>query len=321
MKKVVIGIDIGGTFTKFGLVDRQGNTYAEGNIRTTDHQDINSYLQYLHNNIEKTRKKEKQEFEVLGIGVGAPNGNYYHGTIEYAPNLDWKGVIPVTELLKKHYDIPIAITNDANAAALGEMMYGGARDMRDFVVITLGTGLGSGLVVNGNVVYGHDGFAGELGHTLAVEGGRQCNCGKKGCLETYVSATGLKRTAFELMAIMIEASELREIHFEELTSEMIYKAARQGDPIAKEAFNYTGKILGRGLADTVAHLSPEAFFLFGGLAKAGDLIFKPAKKHMEKFLLGVFKNKVKIRPSGIQDKNAAVLGASSLIWKDLEDYS
>jgi glucokinase len=314
---VVIGIDIGGTFTKYGFVDMKGNSYLEGTVNTSDHPDVDSYLDNLSKTIQKALELSGKEFNIKGIGVGAPNGNYYSGTIEYAPNLIWKGVIPLAELIKKYYDIPVAITNDANAAALGEMMYGGAKNIKNFIVITLGTGLGSGIVVNGNVVYGHDGFAGELGHIVAIDNGRQCGCGKRGCLETYASASGIKRTVFDLLAEYTDESGLRNITFDDLTAEMISDAAGKGDKIAIKSFEITGKILGRNLANAVAFSSPEAIFLFGGLAKAGELIFKPTKEHMEKNLLKIFRNKVKLLPSGLQDKNAAVLGAGGLIWNEL----
>ncbi len=316
-KEVVIGIDVGGTFTKYGLADREGKVYLEGSISTDRHKDIGPYLEDLYHTINKSIHQSNDSFDIKGIGIGAPNGNYYNGTIEYAPNLKWKGIIPLAELFKKFYDIPVVLTNDANAAALGEMMYGGARNMRDFIVITLGTGLGSGIVVNGNVVYGHDGFAGELGHIVAVENGRQCGCGRRGCLETYASATGLKRTVFELLSDRNNKSELRKIPYTELTAKMITEAAENGDKIALDAFELTGKILGRELANAIAFSSPEAIFLFGGLASAGDYIFNPTKIHMEKNLLKIFHNKVKLLPSELQDRNAAVLGAGGLIWKEL----
>jgi glucokinase len=313
----VIGIDIGGTFSKYGLVDRTGKVYVEDSIKTFEHREIHSFLETLHRAIMGSINKLPEKFNLRGIGIGAPNGNYYSGAIEYAPNLNWKGRIPLTGLLKEYFNLPIVLTNDANAAALGEMMYGGARNMKDFIVITLGTGLGSGIVVNGNVVYGHDGFAGEMGHITAVEYGRRCGCGKQGCLETYASATGIKRSVFELMANRTDESELRGISANELTAKMISQAAEKGDKIALKAFEYTGRILGRCLADAVAYTSPEAVFLFGGLAKAGDLLIKPTKESMEKNLLKVFRNKVKILPSGLMNTNAAVLGSSGLIWKEL----
>jgi glucokinase len=314
---IVIGMDIGGTYTKYGFVDRSGNSYMEGSVETTGHPDIDSYLENLFSTIHTSLEKADQEFNIKGIGIGAPNGNYYNGTIEYAPNLNWKGVIHLADLIKKYHDVPVVLTNDANAAAIGEMMYGGARSMKDFIVITLGTGLGSGIVINGRVVYGHDGFAGEMGHIVAVDNGRQCGCGKKGCLETYASATGIKRTVFELLSERCESSILRDIPFNEMTSKNIAEAAESGDKIAMKAFEITGKILGKNLANAVAFSSPEAIFLFGGLAQSGDLIITPTKENMEKNLLKIFRNKVKLLPSGLQNKNAAVLGTAGLIWNEL----
>ena len=313
----VIGIDIGGTFSKYGLVDRTGKVYVEGSIKTFEHKVVDSFLKALHQAVMASINSLPESFNLKGIGIGAPNGNYYSGAIEYAPNLNWKGRIPLTGLLKEYFNLPIVLTNDANAAALGEMMYGGARNMKDFLVITLGTGLGSGIVVNGKVVYGHDGFAGEMGHITAIENGRQCACGKRGCLETYASASGIKRSVFELMADRTDASELRSIPSTELTAKMVSLAAEKSDKIALAAFDFTGRVLGRCLADAVALTSPEAIFLFGGLAKAGDLLIQPTKEYMENNLLQVFKNKVKILPSGLMNTNAAVLGSSGLIWKEL----
>lgn len=317
MKKVVAGIDIGGTFTKLGIVDQEGKVYAETSISTDTHKDIDTYMVDLARAVRKLLREQEGKQELAGIGIGAPNGNYYRGVIEYAPNLNWNGMIPFVEMFKTHFDIPIVLTNDANAAALGEMMYGGARNMTDFIVITLGTGLGSGIVVNGKVVYGHDGFAGEMGHVSVVENGRQCGCGKKGCLEAYVSATGIVRTVYELLALHTDDSQLRKIPFEKLTAKDISDAASQEDPIAMKAFDVTGKTLGRTLADVVALFSPEAIFLFGGLSNAGDHIFKPAKAYMEENLLSIYRDKVKILPSGLTETNAAVLGSAGLIWKEI----
>jgi glucokinase len=317
MNKVVAGIDIGGTFTKLGIVDQEGNVYAETSISTNTHEDIDTYLEHLARAVRKLLQEQEGKLELAGIGIGAPNGNYYRGVIEYAPNLNWKGMIPFVELFKAHFEIPIVLTNDANAAALGEMMYGGARNMTDFIVITLGTGLGSGIVVNGKVVYGHDGFAGEMGHVNVVENGRQCGCGRKGCLEAYVSATGIVRTVYELLAWHTEDSHLRKIPFEDLSARDISDAANQADQIAMEAFDATGKTLGKTLADVVALFSPEAIFLFGGLSNAGDHIFKPVKAYMEENLLSIYRDKVKILPSGLTETNAAVLGSAGLIWKEI----
>jgi glucokinase len=319
MKEAVIGIDIGGTFTKYGIIDRDGNCIEEDFMSTDVYKEFDAYLENLHSVIENTISSINEEIRVMAVGIGAPNGNYYRGTIEHPPNLNWKGIIPVVNSLKTYFkDIPIVLTNDANAAAIGEMIYGGAKGMKDFIVITLGTGLGSGIVVNGNVVYGHDGFAGELGHVSVKLKGRECGCGKKGCLETYVSANGIKRTVFELLATRNIDSELRKISYNDLTSKMIYEAARKGDQIAQEAFEYTGKILGSKLADAVGHTSPEAIFLLGGLAKAKEFIITPTKKYMEENLLPIYRNKVRILPSSLQDINAGILGAGALAWNELD---
>lgn len=318
-KELVIGIDIGGTFTKFAFVDRAGNTFEEGSIPTDSTDNINDFLQGLYFELDNRYERLKDTYDYKGIGVGAPNGNYLKGTIEQAPNLKWKGIVPFVDLMKKHYQVPAVLTNDANAAAIGEMIYGGAKKMKDFIVITLGTGLGSGIVVNGNLVYGHDGFAGELGHTIVKLNGRQCNCGRKGCLETYVSATGIRRTVFKLLSETVYPSELRNISFNDLTSARISEAALAGDQLALQAFDFTSQILATKLADAVAHTSPEAIFLFGGLARAGNLIFDPTREYFEKKLLAIYRGKVKILPSELTDKNAAVMGAAGLIWKELEN--
>lgn len=317
MKEVAIGIDIGGTFTKYGIIDKVGNCLVDGSISTTQEKDLDKYLKLLKLTIDKAALNLNETIAIKGIGIGAPNGNFYRGTIEYAPNLSWKGVVPFIEEFTKLYDLPMFLTNDANAAAIGEMVYGGAKNMKNFIVITLGTGLGSGLVVNGELVYGHDGFAGELGHLTVIRNGRMCATGRRGSLETYVSAPGIKRTVFELIADSLEESEFRDVTFNQLNAKMISDAAHRGDKIALEAFEKTGRILGEALADSVAHTSPEAIFLFGGLANAGDLIFEPTKRHMEENLLKIFKNKVKILPSELTETNAAVMGASALVWKEL----
>ncbi|MFI3267469.1 MAG: ROK family protein [Rikenellaceae bacterium] len=319
MKQLVVGIDIGGTNSVFGLVDREGNMYGEGVVPTKKFPDFDQYLEELYIGINNLAKSLVEECEIIGIGIGAPNANYYNGTIENAANLVWRGVIPFVEKMKRYFpSIPIIITNDANAAAIGEMVYGAAQGMKDFIVVTLGTGLGSGFVANGKLIYGHDSFAGELGHVIVNRVGRTCGCGRKGCLETYVSATGIKRTAFKLLADHIEDSEFRNISYNDLTAEMITKAALNGDPLAIEAYEYTGMLLGQALADAVTITSPEAIFLFGGLAKAGKYIFEPTKKYMEMSMLSNYRNKVKLLPSGIDGKNAAVLGASALIWQEKE---
>ena len=333
MKKLAMGIDIGGTNTAFGLVDEDGTVFSESAISTEKYKkfdDYNAYVKTLCESMHALIDSISFDFELIGIGIGAPNANYHTGMIEAPANL-WKfrddepnpdesrRMFHFVDDIKASFPgIDVAITNDANAAAIGEMVFGNAKGMKDFVVITLGTGLGSGIVSNGELIYGHDGFAGEYGH-IAVDSrvhGRQCGCGRRGCLEAYASATGIKRTAFELMAKMNAPSKLRDIAFSDLDASMISAAAEQGDAIAREAFRFTGEMLGRALADVVTVTSPEAIFLFGGLSKAGKLIFEPTQWYMEENMLFVFKNKVKLLPSGIQGKNAAILGASALIWQD-----
>ncbi len=316
MKEYVIGIDIGGTFTKFGFTDLEGNIYSEGSSPTDIYDNVDDYLANLAKDLKAGEKNLEEPYKIIGVGIGAPNGNFYRGTIEDAPNLKWKGIIPFADKMNKYYDVPVRLTNDANAAALGEKVYGGARGMDNFIMITLGTGLGSGIIVNGDLLYGHDGFAGEIGHTNVVKNGRKCGCGNHGCLETYVSAPGIKRTVFELLADDSAGSDLVNYSFDELDSEMIYNAAVKNDPVALKAFEITGEILGRKLADTVCHTSPKAIFLFGGLAKSGDYILNPTKKSLEENVMPVFRKKAQIKPSELMGRNAAVLGSSSLIWKD-----
>ena len=317
MRKVSIGIDIGGTNTVMGIIDEKGSIIVRHSILSETSADYSIYMDKLGGAIETMINSCSEAIQILGIGVGAPNGNYYNGTIEFAPNLNFEGVVPVVDHLKArfNYDV-IVLTNDANAAAMGEMIYGGAKGMSDFIMITLGTGVGSGIVVNGEMVYGHDGFAGEIGHTIVDPGGRQCGCGRQGCLETYTSAPGIKRTVSELLSTMNEPSKLRDISFNELSAKMIDVEARKGDAIALEAFDYTGEILGLKLSDAVAHTSPEAIFLFGGLAQAGDLIFNPTIKYLEQYLLSIYKGKVKLLPSELPPGDAAILGASALVWKE-----
>ncbi len=323
-KKAAIGVDIGGTNTAIGIVDEQGNVLARENIDTPSHGDIDRYMSDLAEIIKALVKSVhlvNDQIEIVGIGVGAPNGNYYNGTIEYAPNLSFKGVIRFVALLKDKFPeySAIAMTNDANAAAIGEMIYGGAKGMKNFVMFTLGTGVGSGIVVNGDLVYGHDGFAGECGHTTLVPGGRLCGCGAKGHLEAYCSAGGMKRTAFEIMARDNAINSLlADKTYKELDSKMIFDAAEKGDKVALEVFEKTGKWLGEGLADTVHHLSPEAIFVFGGPTAAGDYLFEPTKASMESCLLPIWKNKIKVLPSKLKMGDAAIVGASALVWKELD---
>jgi glucokinase len=319
MKDITIGIDIGGTNTKYGVVDRAGNVLFQDHIKTQEHEEFSDLINNLVKAIHDAIAGLDRSYNLVGVGVGAANGNYYKGTIEHATNLKWKGIIPLADMLSKPLGVPVLVTNDANAAAVGEMVYGAARDMKDFIVITLGTGLGSGFVANGKLINGKHGIAGELGHTTVNYAGRYCNCGKRGCLETYVSATGIKRSVYKLLADHLEPSELRGISFDNLNTKMITEAAIRGDVVAREAFEYTGRILGTKLAETVVHTDPEAIFLFGGLSLAGDLIFKPTIKHMEANLMPLFRGKVKILPSGLQNQAAPILGASSLVWNYLEE--
>lgn len=316
MEQLAVGIDIGGTGTKFGIVDRLGNLLFSDEMSTRTHEELEDFIDDMYNNVAPLIEKAGGVGRMKGIGLGAPNGNYYSGTVEYAPNLPWKGILPLAKLVSDRFKLPVVLTNDANAAALGEMMYGAAQDMNDFIMITLGTGVGSGIVANGHLIYGHDGFAGELGHTVIIPDGRfHEGTGKKGSLESYASATGVCLTAFELLAKSKAPSLLRKIPKEEMSSKKVYEAAIQGDKLAKEIFDYTGKILGMALANFVMFSSPEAIILFGGLTKAGDMILKPTREHMEANLIQVFQNKVKILVSHLKESDAAILGASALVWE------
>ncbi len=314
----VIGVDIGGTNTVLGAVKRDGEILGELSLPTLPREEPAKLVSRIFEEIERLRHELTVARQLRGIGIGAPNGNYYRGTVENPPNLSWKGVVDIAGLFRKYYQVPIAVTNDANAAALGELLFGIARGMKDFIVITLGTGVGSGIVANGQLVYGADGFAGEIGHTIYDPEGRQCGCGRRGCLETYASAGGICRTVFELLSERKEPSELRRYSFEQLTAEMIADAARRGDPIAAEAFDFTGRVLGFKLADSVAHTSPEAIILYGGVANAGNLLFAPTRKYLEENLLPIYRNKIKLLPSSVKGGSPAVLGASALIWNEME---
>ncbi len=313
---IVLGVDIGGTNTKFGYVDRQGRCLADGVMPTLSSEPPAVFFKRLHAQEERLRSTLEPSHRLLGIGIGAPNANYYKGTIELPPNLSWEWVDLRAELAP-YYQVPIAATNDANATALGELLFGAAQGMRDFIVITLGTGLGSGIVVGGQMVYGATGFAGEIGHVIAEPGGRLCGCGRRGCLEMYASATGLKLTVAELLASRAIPSPLRNLAVEELSAKHIFEAAQEGDPIALEGFEFTGELLGRKLADAVAYTSPEAIFLFGGLTAAGDFLFRPVRRALEENLLNIYRGTVKLLPSGIPAGKAAILGTSALIWKEL----
>jgi glucokinase len=317
MKEVVAGIDIGGTNTVFGLVDKAGNIIAENSLKTTDYPQVKNFVSSLVTAINKLLDS-KSDLKLAGIGIGAPNANYHKGTIELAPNLAWKGIVPLTDHIRKKIDVPVVLTNDANAAAMGEMIFGGAKKMKDFIVLTLGTGLGSGIVINGEVVYGHTGFAGELGHTIVVPGGRDCGCGRQGCYETYASASGLVRTVLYMLSEMREESLLRNIPSSELTAKKIAEAAEKKDPVAVEAMDYTAEILAFGIVNAIGFSSPEAVFLFGGLAQAGEMLFEPVRKYVDQNVQPIFKGTVKILPSGISESNAAVLGAAALAWNELK---
>lgn len=314
-KSYVVGVDIGGTNSVFGIVDARGNVVANSSIKTGTHNDINKYLDDLVSGIMNLVDQVGGVDRIRGIGVGAPNGNYFNGAIEFAPNLPWKGKIPLVDMIRERTGIPVALTNDANAAAIGEMTYGAARGMKDFIVITLGTGVGSGIVVGGQLVYGHDGFAGELGHMIVRRNGRMCGCGRQGCLETYTSASGVARTAREYLSIRNDESLLRNIDADKITSKDVYDAAVSSDPMALEIFESTGAILGEAFADFVTFSSPEAIILFGGLTKAGDLLMNPIKHHMERNILNIYKGKTKLLFSQLKESDAAVLGASALGWE------
>ena len=318
-KPYVVGMDIGGTNTVFGVVDQRGNVLATDSIKTQLYPTIEEYVDAVCDKLLPLIDSHGGVGKIKGMGGGAPNGNYYKGTIEMAANLPWKGIIPLAALFEERLGVPVALTNDANAAAIGEMTYGAARGMKDFIMITLGTGVGSGIVVNGQLLYGHDGFAGELGHVIVRrENGRQCGCGRKGCLETYCSATGVARTAREFLVARSEPSLLREIPAEEIVSKDVYDAAVKGDKLAQEIFEFTGTILGEALADFIAFSSPEAIVLFGGLAKSGDYIMNPIQKAMDETVMKIYKGKTKLLVSELKDADAAVLGASALGWEAKE---
>ena len=314
---LVIGIDIGGQTTKCGIVDARGSVLSQTVIRSDNHTDVAPFIAELAEALNRIIAEAKAEGQIRGIGVGAPNGNYYTGTIESAVNLVWGGtkIIPFAKLLSEQMNgIPVSLTNDANAAAMGEMTYGAARGMKNFIMITLGTGVGSGIVINGEVVYGHDGFAGELGHTCAVRhNGRQCNCGKTGCLEAYASAMGVARTAREWLEMSNEPSVLRSL--DKISSKDVYEAAKEGDKLALKIFEFTGRILGEKFADFIEFSAPEAIVLFGGLARAKEFLFEPIQKAMDENVLSLWKGKVKLVFSQLKESDAAILGASALAWE------
>ena len=316
VKPYVIGVDLGGTNTVFGIVNQRGDVLYDDSIRTQEYATAEAFVEAGVACLKPLIDKAGGIDQIKAMGIGAPNGNYYTGAIEFAPNLPWKGVVPLAKMFSDALNIPVAMTNDANAAALGEMIYGVARGMKNFIVITLGTGVGSGIVINGQLVYGHDGFAGELGHVTMVRGaeGRQCGCGRTGCLETYCSATGVARTAREILSKTTKPSSLRELDPEKITSLDVSIAAGKGDEVAKEIFDFTGHMLGEACADFTAFSSPEAYIFFGGLTKAGDLIMKPIEEAYNNHVMQIFKGKAKFLVSGLMSSNAAVLGASALGW-------
>ena len=316
-KPYVLGLDMGGTNSVLGVVYARGHVLGRTSIKTQAYRDINDYVNALYEEAEKIIEPLGGMEMVRGIGAGVPNGNFYTGYIQEAMNLPWQ-TVPFAQLVSERFGLPCRITNDANAAAMGEMTYGAAKGMKNFIMITLGTGVGSGIVIDGNVVYGHDGFAGELGHTTAVRGenARPCNCGKMGCLEAYASATGVARTAKEILTSTTKETLLRKLDVDNITSKDVYDAAEQGDEVAKEIFDFTGTILGQQLADFIAFSAPEAIVLFGGLTKSGDWIKRPIEEAMNKNVLPLWKNKVKVLFSDLKEADAAVLGASALAWSE-----
>jgi glucokinase len=314
-QQFAIGVDIGGTGTKYGIVNHRGDITHKGDLPTNKFEKVEDFVDALYEALKPAIEMVGRK-NIKGVGIGAPNGNYYTGTIDYAPNLHWRGVIPLAKLITDKFGIRCSLTNDANAAAVGEMNYGAARGMKDFIMITLGTGVGSGIVANGQLIYGHDGFAGELGHTIIRHGGRKhWSTDLDGSLEAYASATGIASTAREMLISNTKASTLRQFKPEEIDSKKIYECAIKGDEIAQEVYEFTGQVLGEALANFVMFSSPEAIILFGGVIKAGDLILKPTKVHMEKNVLPIFKNKIKLIFSELKEADAAILGASALVWE------
>jgi glucokinase len=315
---VVLGIDIGGTTTSFAIVERDGKCLVQEVHPTRAEEPASRLVSRISERFREVFPPFSETYALTGVGIGAPNANYYTGIVEHPPNLNWGPSVNLAGLFRDAFALPVAVTNDANAAAIGEMEFGAARGMRHFIVITLGTGVGSGIVVNGEILYGADGFAGEIGHTVVDPQGRRCACGKRGCLEAYASAAGLCRTVMTLLADQMDDSELRRFSIRDLTARDVFEAASRGDEIARDAFRETGRILGMKLADAVAFTSPEAIFLFGGLAAAGELLFEPTRRSLEAHLLNIYRGKVRLLASGLRDGNAAVLGAAALIWRELE---
>ena len=314
-KQVALGVDIGGTNTKYGLVNHRGEILEKGSLKTDDYPKVEDFINALYDKVFPLIMKHCGQRQFDGIGVGAPNANYYTGTIEQAPNLHWKGIVPFAKMMTEKFEVPCKMTNDANAAALGEMMFGAARGMKDFIMMTLGTGVGSGIITNGKLIYGHDGFAGELGHTIVKPGGRKhWSTTSEGSLEAYASATGITITAKKMRAEF--PNSMLNNHLEEnIDSKLVFECATAGDPTAIEVFRYTGQKLGEALANFVMFSSPEAILLFGGVIKAGDFLMKPTKLHMERNLMPIFRNKVKLVFSELDEADAAILGASALVWE------
>ncbi len=317
MTKIALGIDIGGTNTVFGLIDINGECIEQGNVSTIQFKTPELLVEAIANEVTHLLTKNNH-FNLVGIGIGAPNGNFYNGTVEYAPNLNWKGVVNLVDLFKTYFKVPAFVTNDANAAAIGEMTYGSAKGLDDFLLVTLGTGLGSGFIANGNLIYGHDSFAGELGHVIIESNGRLCGCGRRGCLETYASATGIVKTAKEYLHTHGSNSKLKQLG-ESLSSIDIANAAEKGDALALKVFDYTAQKLAFGLANAVPITSPKAIILFGGLANSGELLLTPLKAYFEKFLLKIYQGKVDIILSGLNNNLAAILGASALVWNEIKE--
>lgn len=315
MIELAIGIDIGGTNTEFGLVNREGTCLARGDVSTSLFENAETFVHAVAEGITECQNEVRGRSRIVGIGAGAPNGNVHRGTIELANNLPWQPIIPLKQLLQRHFVVPVVVTNDANAAAVGEMMYGAAKGLRDFLVVTLGTGVGSGFVVNGEVLYGHDGFAGELGHTIIEENGRACGCGRRGCLETYASAPAFVETAREIAASSTAPGGLAGVPPGDLTAETVMRAAAAGDAVGTAALDYTARKLALGLANAVAITSPERIILFGGLARSGELLVAPTRRYLNAFLLNVFTEKIELVTTGMPDENAAILGAAAMGWQ------
>jgi glucokinase len=318
-KEILLGVDIGGTNTVFGLVDEEGILIERASFKTGEDPHIEIFVKKLAKQLKGLYEKYSDKYTLAGIGVGAANGNYYTGSIKLPPNIPWIDELNLVEALKEYFDIPIVLTNDANAMAYGEMIFGAAKGEKDIIVVTLGTGLGSGIIVDGEMVYGSEGTAGELGHVITIPDGRKCGCGRRGCLETYVSAIGIKRTLFELLAKYNGESGFNDVAYDELDSKMIYDAALDGNKIALEAFEYTGTLLGIALANACLITQPKVIVLCGGLAKAGELIFKPTRETFESNILETYKNKIKIVPSTLEDNSAAIIGAAALVRHELDN--